>query len=70
MDTNHLPDYLETLVIPKQIPEHLEAHYTALKKAKEVIVILSLFAQDVETFSYDILHGSSNKMVLPRQYQF
>ena len=70
MDTNRLNDYSETIVVPTQIPEHLEAHYTALKRAKKVIHILSLFTQDVETFTYDILHGAREKMVLPSQYQF
>lgn len=63
-------DYSDAIVIPSEIPEHLEAHYTALKRAKRVIHILSLSTQNVKTFSYDILHGAREKMVLPSQYQF
>lgn len=70
MDTNRLPDYSHTIVIPTEIPEDLDAHYTALRRAKEVIDIISLSALSVETSEYDILHGSTVKMVLPSQYQF
>lgn len=31
-------DYSDAIVIPSEIPEHLEAHYTALKRAKKLFI--------------------------------
>lgn len=70
MATNAQPDYSESIIIPGKIPEHMEAHYTALKRAKRVIHILSLFALNVSTRAYNIVHGSRENMILPEQYQF
>lgn len=63
-------DYSETIVVPERIPAHLESHFTALKKAKKVIKILSMFTRGVETFPYIIQNGVPGELVLPKQYDF
>lgn len=70
MVTNTLPDYSEAIIIPGNIPKHMQAHYTALKSAKEVIHILSQSTLSVETRKYTIPHGTSEEMILPEGYQF
>lgn len=71
MATNTPPDYSKTIVIPSIIPEHLESHFAALKRAKKVIKILSMFTQRVETFDYTIQNGGKEDfLVLPKQYDF
>lgn len=70
MATNTQPDYSESIIIPGKIPEHMEAHYTALKRAKKVIHILSQSALSAKTRAYSILHGTHEDMILPEQYQF
>ena len=67
MATNTLSDYSEAIIIPGNIPEHMEAHYIALKRAKEVIHILSLSALHVKTREYTISHGTHEKMILPEE---
>lgn len=71
MATNTTPDYSKTIVIPSIIPEHLTSHYIALKRAKRVIKILSMFTQGVETFPYTIQNGGTEeRLILPKQYDF
>ncbi len=70
MATNTLSDYSEAIIIPGNIPEHMEAHYIALKGAKKIIHILSLSALHVKTREYTIPHGTHEKMILPEEYQF
>ncbi len=71
MATNTPPDYSKAIVIPREIPEHLESHFAALKKARKVIKILSMFTQGVETFPYTIQNGGNEeRLTLPRRYEF
>lgn len=71
MDTNtHFNDYSEAIVVPEKIPEHLESHFAALKRAKKVIKILSMFTRGVETFPYIIQNGTPGDLILPKQYDF
>ncbi len=70
MVTTSHHDYSESIIIPGNIPEHMEAHYAALETAKRIIHILSQFALSVNTRAYNILHGARENMVLPEQYQF
>ena len=70
MATNTPHDYSKAIVIPREIPEHLESHFTALKRAKKVIKILSMFTREVETFPYIIQNGTPGELVLPKQYNF
>lgn len=63
-------DYSEAIIIPGNIPEHMESHFEALKRAKGVINILSMFTRGVETFPYIIQNGIPGNLVLPKQYNF
>lgn len=71
MATNTPHDYSKAIVIPREIPKHLESHFAALKRAKKVIKILSMFTQGVETFPYTIQNGGTEeRLTLPQRYEF
>ena len=53
-------NYADTIIIPAKIPEYEKAHFEALRRAKEVITILSIYTSEIaesDIFPYTIKNG-------------